>query len=228
MSDKQQPQENQALQSDDVLAYLDHHPDFLQHHADRFGLKHSAERVVVSLVDRQMLELKDRARQLEARLQQLVRHGEANDVIQMRSHQLSLVLLSATTLDAVALGIKNCFAKDFGLNRMALRLWHPNAEHQDSLYSGRSDIASLTRNLSAPYCGPYVNDEILSWFPAVPVLQSFCQVALRDGVGEAFGILVLASDDPERFTFDMHTHYLAQIGELTSLALLRVLDSARK
>ena len=69
------------MQSDDVLAFLEHHPDFLQHHAERFGLKQPADRVVVSLVDRQMLELKDRARQLEARLQQLVRHGEANDLI---------------------------------------------------------------------------------------------------------------------------------------------------
>jgi uncharacterized protein YigA (DUF484 family) len=58
------------------------------------------------------------------------------------------------------------------------------------------------------------------------VLQSFAQVALRGADGQAFGILVLASDDPQRFTFDMHTQYLAQIGELASAALLSALESA--
>lgn len=211
------------MQSDDVLAFLENHPDFLQHHADRFGLKHGNERVVVSLVDRQMLELKDRARQLEARLQQLVHHGETNDQIQARMHKLALAMIAASTVDGLAQALKGCFAEVFGLNRMALRLWHPAAEAHATLYNGRSEVAALSRNLSVPYCGPYVNDEVMSWFPPVPVLQSFCQVALTDAEGEPFGLLVLASDDPERFTFDMHTHYLGQIGALISTALLRVL-----
>jgi len=214
------------MQSDDVLAFLEHHPDFLQHHAERFGLKQPADRVVVSLVDRQMLELKDRARQLEARLQQLVRHGEANDLIQARAHQLSLALVAATTLTGLVSSIKSSFERDFGLDRVAMRLWQPEAQGLADLYCARADIALLARNLSAPYCGPYVNDEMLSWFPPIPVLQSFCQVALRDTAGEAIGILVLASDDTERFTFDMHTHYLAQMGELISLALDRILSAA--
>ena len=214
------------MQSDDVLAFLEHHPDFLQHHAERFGLKQPADRVVVSLVDRQMLELKDRARQLEARLQQLVRHGEANDLIQARAHQLSLALVAATTLTGLVSSIKSSFERDFGLDRVAMRLWQPEAQGLADLYCARADIALLARNLSAPYCGPYVNDEMLSWFPPIPVLQSFCQVALRDTAGEANGILVLASDDTERVTFDMHTHYLAQMGELISLALDRILSAA--
>ena len=37
--------------------------------------------------------------------------------------------------------------------------------------------------------------------------------------------LIIASDDAQRFTFDMQTHYLAQMGELISLAMLRVLKA---
>ena len=224
MSEKHAPQDT-VMQPDAVLAFLENHPDFLQHHAGRFGLKPQADRVVVSLVDRQMLELKDRVRQLETRLQQLVRHGEANDQTQARTHQLALGLLSCGSIDGIIASIRACFTENFGLVRMALRLWHPKAQGQDVFYNGRSDVAYLTRNLSAPYCGPYVNDEVMSWFPAIPVLQSFCQIALRAASGEVFGILVLASDNPERFTFDMHTYYLAQMGELISIALTRVLGA---
>lgn len=226
MSDPRAHSDAPTVQSDEVLAFLENHPDFLLHHADRFGLKQTSERVVVSLVDRQLLELKDRNRQLEARLQQLVRHGEANDLIQSRVHALALGLLAATSAEAVCTHLETCFEQEFGLNRMAVRLWHDGATSLGEVYSPRAEVVLLARNLATPYCGPYANDEVLSWFPAVPVLQSFCQVALRDAQGETFGLLVLASDDPARFTFDMHTHYLVQIGELVSAALERVLGAA--
>jgi hypothetical protein len=213
----------QAMHTADVLAFLEHHPDFLRHHADRFGLKQVHDRVVVSLVDRQMLEWKDKVRQLEGRMQQLVRLGEANDLIQARAHRLSLVLIRATSLGTLVDGVKHCFAEEFGLDHMALRLWHPAISQENVLFNGRCEVAQLSRNLSAPYCGPYVTDEVMSWFAPLPVLQSFCQVSLRTESGEPFGVLVLASEDPDRFTFDMHTYYLAQMGELISSALMRTL-----
>lgn len=217
------------MHSDDILAFLDSHPDFLLHHAERFGLSmapQSQDRVVVSFAERQLLEQKDKARQLEARLHQLIRHAEANDQIVTRSHQLSLALLKCHTPNDVIHTLNDCFERHFGLHRMAIRLWHPGAEPSSSIYNTRHDVIALASNLSAPYCGPYVNDEIMSWFPATPVLQSFAQIALYDQGGLPFGLLVLASDDAQRFTFDMHTHYLAQIGELIATSLERVLEKA--
>jgi len=216
------------MHSDEVLAFLEDHPDFLQQHAERFGLHASPpahDRVVVSLADRQLLEVKDRNRQLEARLHQLIRHGEANDQIINSAHQMSLALQRCLKLQQVVDALASCFHQDFSLDRVALRLWHPAAE-SSPLYNARHEVQALARNLSAPYCGPYVNDEVLSWFPASPVLQSFSQIALCDASGTSFGLLVLASDDAQRFTFDMYTHYLAQLGELISAALLRVLGQA--
>ncbi|RBH49400.1 DUF484 domain-containing protein, partial [Pseudomonas sp. MWU13-2860] len=70
-----------------------------------------------------------------------------------------------------------CFAEHFKLERIALRLWHPAAESAGAVYDARNEVAALARNLSAPYCGPYVNDDVLAWFPATPVLQSFAQLA---------------------------------------------------
>lgn len=213
-----------TVKNDEVLAFLDDHPDFLGQHASRFGLKSSHDRVVVSFAERQILELRDQNRQLEARLIQLVRHGEQNDLILARCHQLSLALMQASTLDSVADAIVRTFDKQFGLDRIALRLWHP-AANPGAYYLARQEIKLLANNLCAPYCGPYASDEVLSWFPAQPVLQSFASIALRHK-GEAFGMLVLASDDSHRFAQDMQTHYLAQMGELVSAALQRVLSPA--
>ena len=49
-------------------------------------------------------------------------------------------------------------------------------------------------------------------------------VPIRVGAApEAFGLLVLGSPDPTRFTAEMGTTYLARIGEIASAALSRLL-----
>lgn len=210
------------MQSEEILAYLEENPDFLKRYADQLGLR-DKDRVVVPLAERQLLDARDQKRQLEAKLSQLLHHGETNDLTNARMHQLALAMIQAESLPAAIEALTACFTKEFGLDRVAIKLWHPKAESHRNLYNGRNDIALLARNLSTPYCGPYVNDEVLSWFPVKPVLQSFAQVQLKQAEQEPFGLLVLASDDPERFTLNMHTQYLARIGELISAGLTRVL-----
>ncbi|POZ64069.1 DUF484 family protein [Chromobacterium alticapitis] len=217
------------MHDEQVLAYLDEHPEFLQQLAQRYGLQASpqnGERVVVSFVERQLLELKDKNRQLEAQLQLLVERGQSNDRILGRLHKLTLALLSKRDAGQRIAALRERMRQDFQLDRVAIKLWHPAAENDGEHYNAQNEVQSLARNLLTPSCGPYANDEVLSWFPALPVLQSFAQVALRGADGQAFGVLVLASDDPQRFTYDMHTQYLAQIGELASAALLSALEAA--
>ena len=42
----------------------------------------------------------------------------------------------------------------------------------------------------------------------------------------AFGLLVLGSPDPTRYSADMGTEFLVQVGEVASAALSRLLPSA--
>jgi uncharacterized protein YigA (DUF484 family) len=48
----------------------------------------------------------------------------------------------------------------------------------------------------------------------------------EDATQEAFGMLVLASTDPQRFDADMGTDFLAQIGDLAGAAMTRLLPQA--
>ena len=47
--------------------------------------------------------------------------------------------------------------------------------------------------------------------------------AVGEAATEAFGMLVLASPDSERFQSEMGTEFLAQIGDLAGAALTRLL-----
>lgn len=209
--------------TDQVLSFLDDNPGFLLQHAARFGLQPIQPAVVVPLAERQIVELRSRNRQMEGRLSQLMQHAESNDLIITRTHQMALALSRSRDLESLVDGLAQSFQQDFGLERVALRLWHPAAAKLQQVYNGRHAIKLLAGNLSGPSCGPYANDQVLSWFPAEPILESFAMIPLKSSTGEAFGLIVLASDDPQRFTTDMQTHYLAQIGELITATLERLL-----
>lgn len=218
------------MQTEDVIAFLRDNPEFLLQQAHALGLKpaHAHERGVFSLSERLMLDLKDHNRQLENRLQQLIQHGETNDQTVERMHALALALLRARSAAATVEAAVLCFEQTFGLTHAALRLWHPAAALRAPAFSTDNEIVrAQAEKLARPYCGPYVNDTIMGWFPPTPVLQSFAQVPLSaPGNTQPFGLLVLASDDAHRFTLDMQTHYLSLMGELVSTALLGWLETA--
>lgn len=212
--------------TDQVLSFLEDNPDFLLQHASRFGLQPIQPTTVVPLAERQVLELREQNRQMENRLSQLMRNAESNDLIISRTHQLALALFRARDLESLIDGLMQSFQQDFSLERCALRLWHPAAVKLPQVYNGRQAVKRLASNLTGPSCGPYANDQVLSWFPAEPTLESFAMIPLKNASGEAFGLLVLASNDPRRFTADMQTHYLTQIGELITITLERLLTNA--
>jgi len=82
--------------------------------------------------------------------------------------------------------------------------------------------------MQAPYCGGHAVYENQAWFgEAAPHLKSFALVRLeRDGL--TFGVVALASEDPQRFYPEMGTLYLARIGELMSHALWRFVTPVRE
>jgi uncharacterized protein YigA (DUF484 family) len=60
------------------------------------------------------------------------------------------------------------------------------------------------------------------WFgEAESIVKSFAYVPLR--ADNVFGLLILASEDPQRFYADMGTLYLKRLGELVSAGLSRYL-----
>jgi uncharacterized protein YigA (DUF484 family) len=82
---------------------------------------------------------------------------------------------------------------------------------------------AFASSLSRPYCGPNNGMEAVRWLADASCVQSMAVIALRVGAApQAFGALVLASSDRERFQADMATDFLQRIGELASAALSRL------
>jgi hypothetical protein len=71
--------------------------------------------------------------------------------------------------------------------------------------------------------------EAARWLGEDAAVSSLALIPLSYGSpAKAFGLLVLASPDPTRYTAEMGTEFLARIGEIASAALVRLLPDAER
>jgi uncharacterized protein YigA (DUF484 family) len=210
-----------------VARYLQAHPDFFERHDDLLTLLHipgSHGDQAISISERQMPALREKARQLEGKLAQLIRFGEENDAISEKVHRLAVELLAAGDLPTVINSIYDHLGGAFAVPHVALRLWQAPGSGDSAefapLDSAARDFAS---GLTHPYCGPTAGQDATLWFgERGSHIRSLALVPLRCN-GATFGALVLASEEAHRFYVEMGTLYLARIGELAANAILRTL-----
>ena len=87
------------------------------------------------------------------------------------------------------------------------------------------DLKTFASSLVLPYCGLNSGFEAAHWLDDAPTVTSIALIPLRVGAS-AFGLLVLGSPDPTRYSTDMGTDFLIRIGEIASAALARLVDPA--
>ena len=216
------------MKSEEVAQYLLDHPQFFEEHADlvsRLVIPHPHGGRTISITERQMLSLRDKNRQLEARLGELLQFGEENDVISEKMHRLGVAVIAAGTFQSVIHTLNFHLRDDFAVPHFALRLWsRPENTSELPEFAGVSqELQTFSETLNHPYCGSTAGFETASWFgAAAPHVRSQGLIALRNG-GGTIGMIALGSEDPQRFYSGMGTLYLERLGEMASAALARVL-----
>ena len=80
------------------------------------------------------------------------------------------------------------------------------------------------RRVNLPFCGLNTGFEVVEWLDKPAAASSLALIPLRSGEADspAFGMLVLASPDSQRFRADMGTEFLLRFGEIASAALQRL------
>ncbi len=211
------------LDSATVAQYLADHPQFFEDHATLLGevkLSSPLTGRAVSLQERQMEIMRAKYHALELRMTGLVRHAEENAAIANRFHSWTQQLLRTDGAAAMPSAVADGLVKHFIVPYATLRLWNVLPEHAGAWFaSGVSDDARLfASGLRTPYCGPNRDFEPVRWLDAGAEVRSTALLPLRTG-GSAFGLLVLGSNDPERFGAAMATDFLVHIAETASTAL---------
>jgi uncharacterized protein YigA (DUF484 family) len=220
-----------TLDSAAIAQYLVDHPQFFEEHAGLLGevkLSSPLTGRAVSLQERQMEVMRGKYKALELRMAELIRHAEDNAAIANRFHGWTRQLLQAGAPGeapaAMPRAVVDGLVQHFVVPHATLRLWDLAPAHAAGWYaSGVSDDVRLFANgLRAPYCGLNRDFEAVRWLEdsagVSSTVRSTVLVPLR-AAGSAFGLLVLGSPDPDRFSAGMGTDFLVHIGETASAAL---------
>ncbi|GAB3629477.1 hypothetical protein PTE30175_01181 [Pandoraea terrae] len=211
----------------DIAEYLIAHPDFFERHAEllsgvRLTSPHGQR--AVSLQERQIEMQREKTKQMERRLAELLRYGHENDDISGKLHRWTLGLLGErdphALPDAIARGLRDVFDVPYA----AVRLWNVAAPYAPADFARNvsEEVKIFAASLATPYCGANTGFEAVTWLGAPSAPASVALLALRDpnvAGAPVFGLLVMGSGDARRFHDGMATDFLSQIGELASAAL---------
>ena len=224
------PPATPPITEEDIAEFLIHTPGFFERHAElltavQLTSPHGGR--AVSLQERQAEMLRDKIKLLEQRLMEMMRHGNENMLIADRmlrwARQMFLV---ARPVDLPAVLISE-MKSQFSVPQAALKLWDVAEVYAGEPFAqgASDDVRSLASSLTAPYCGVNAGFDAVRWLDDPQAAASLALIPLRAGAaGPAFGLLILASPDSQRYQAGMATDFLERIAELASAALSRVRD----
>ena len=211
------------LTHDQVAQFLQDNPEFFAHYTEllsQINIPHPHSGQAISIGERQVLMLRDKARGLENKLKEFIQFAEENDAIGEKLHKLSLGLMRARSLEAALQSLYLNLNESFAVPHVTVRLWCDHKLDMTEFSTVSEDIRVLTQSLTIPQCGQNAPDEVRGWLgEAGAHQQSFALAPLNDT--NLKGLLVLASEDIRRFYPEMGTLYLQWLGELTGAALSR-------
>ena len=222
----------QGITEGDIANYLANSPGFFERHAELLGsvqLTSPHGQRAVSLQERQMEMLRDKIKGLEHKFIEMIRNGQDNMAVADKLHRWTQALmLTANAAELPDVLVRELLAQ-FLIPQGAIRVWGA-AEAFAPLPFAKAvgdDIQSFASSLSGPYCGANAGFEALGWLDEPATVRSLAMIPMRDRARPvAFGLLVLASPDPTRYSADMGTDFLTRIGEIASAALSRLLPAA--
>ncbi len=174
-----------AIFADDVAQYLQANPSFFEQYADllaQLQVTHPHGGRAISLGERQMLTLREKNRQLETKLAELIQFGEENDAISEKIHRLAVGLIAAGTFQAVIHLLNFHLRDDFEVPHLALRLWDKpeNIEDLPEFAAVSEELQVFAETLGHPYCGSTAGFGTASWFGEhAPHIRSQALIAQR-------------------------------------------------
>ncbi len=216
------------ITEDDIADYLANTPDFFERHASLLAavqLTSPHGHRAVSLQERQAEMLREKIRGLELKAAEMIRHGQENTTIADKLQRWTRELLLTRESRDLPEVISREIAAQFLVPQVAIKVWGVSPEfEQEAFAQGASDdVKAFASSLTLPYCGANPGLEAAEWLFDPSTAASLALIPLRAGMApQAFGLLVLASPDAQRFASDMGTDFLERIGELTSAALSRL------
>jgi uncharacterized protein YigA (DUF484 family) len=224
--------ESTLLPEEQVADYLVAHPEFFERHGAvlaRLKLPHQRGSAAISLVERQVLVLREKHSVLENKLHELIENGRANDVIGDRVHRLTRRLLRARDPAGVVQALETSLREDFGASRWVLLATDPalapygqtGSAHVRVVPRGSPELKIFeTFFESARPRSGQIRDTQRDYLFGGDGSQVGSTVLIPLGERAGLGLLAIASHDTERYLPTMSTDYLVRISDIVTEAVV--------
>lgn len=216
-----------GITEDDIANYLANTPGFFERHAELLATIQLASphgNRAVSLQERQMDMLREKIKGLERKIIEMIRHGQENVAISDRLHRWTRSLLLTAAPSQLPEVMTSQLKHEFLIPQAAVRVWDVSEAYQPLPFTQdvSEDVRAFAASLTLPYCGANSGFEAAKWLDDPGTVTSLALVPLH-ARNQTFGLLVLGSPDPTRYTADMGTDFLVRIGEIAGAGLSRLL-----
>jgi hypothetical protein len=223
----QSKQNEQELDEQQVIDYLIGHPDFFKQNALLLAdmqIPHESGGAV-SLIERQVSILRERNRQFEARLRDMVDAVHDNQRLNNSLHRLAVNLFMADGLDDVIAIVMEELRSQLDSEFTVIRLLSDDGKllkNQPERYLPGNDpkLELFPRLIDEKriQCGRLSEEQINFLFgDEADKVASGAVAPLCDT--DTFGILALGSQDEQRYHPGMGTEFLQQLSDLVSAAV---------
>ncbi|MEQ1516917.1 MAG: DUF484 family protein [Usitatibacteraceae bacterium] len=217
-----------ALNSEQIAEFFRANPDFFESNVDvllNINVTHPHGGRTVSIPERQLIATREKVKLLESKLSELITFGQDNDAVSEKIHKLTLAMIGCASQEQLIDTLYLELLDSFQVPHVAVRFWNvalpenPTPEFQPVA----AELAEFVAAMKVPYCGSHPVYETNLWFGEhAPHLKSYALIPLTKG--HTFGLLLMASENAERFYADMGTVFLSRIGDVFAHCLARHLN----
>jgi len=226
-TDESTEQEQKLAIELQLISMLRENADILLHHPELLAVlevPHQSGKAV-SLIERQVLVLREKLQAQDDRLRVLMDVARDNERLAKSRHSLALNLLAAHDLDDVTSIVLDVLSNELAADHAVIKLFSEDKERiekSSGLFVDASDDAltgfKTMLQQKNTICGKASAEQKAFLFnDMADTIASVAVIPLVAGAN--LGLIGLGANNAERFRPSMGTDFLSQVGELISAAL---------
>ncbi len=220
--------DEQQLATDlELISLLRENPDILNRHKELLAILEVPHQsgTAISLIERQVLVLREETRAQEKRLRELMDVARDNERLAESRHSLAINLLAAHDLDDVVSTVLDVLSNELAADHAVVKLFTMDdaiIEQSAGLFVKQDDdglIAFKTMlEQKNTVCGKSTDAQKAFLFnEAADSIKSVAIIPLVSGAN--LGLIGLGANNAHRFNASKGTDFLSQVGELVSASL---------